>query len=752
MATREDSESLYGSSIYPNGRLVDDADLPEYAQLCRRLFPTLLNPADDRDAAIEPEFEENMARYLKYLTGLPLSSLKMEPALLQSDLQRISNELTLLLLNETAKPVRESGEFHSGLRIDRALAKDPPSKNTKHVFNVVHETNKLSTVSASKLSENLAKVQASLARLETACGRFAATTSDLDQRAKVVQRVLDKQDLITRIVELPRVMQMCVAGGYYEEAVELAEHVRITGDRLVRDISDGVQTLLGSRDESPAMSVTARNQLVGFVSAIQKQVHAEFEAMVLALCRELSYARSATVAPAQRSSTGLQSNMDLCQSSEPAYESKASTLIDGGNSYERSMKHLSQMSKIVAILRNVGIFSETELCLLYLRSRWQAWLLTEESLSGHAPSFLEVADSLSMRVGFPNLATSQYFSSRLRRGSERGPSSGEVAAYLTNYIDAFFSWLAEVDLQYRTLFSSKVAKSKPSDPSMRPGPGGDPFADLALYSSQKFQSSVLPLLGLVTEASGISSLQVLVATHSRVLSRSDIDFSVPALALALRERGFDSVVRGVEESTAFACQKLEAAARDYDRLGAEQAWDQLATSTRPSLGLPDTFSVPPSAEPVDFLSCYRVSPVGLLQYPIWAQLLHSFRECLHALRILVLASDSANPTSDSANEGLILLSMVSVVLESELIRTAAALALLCEQMSHHPDGSQSLETVTSKRSQVAARDSCVAFVFGLVRNVAEIFEEVATLCEDASAEPTITLFSKAIYAPLVAYL
>ncbi|KAJ2682909.1 hypothetical protein IWW39_005783 [Coemansia spiralis] len=752
MATREDSESLYGSSIYPNGRYVDDADLPEYAQLCRRLFPTLLSSTDDHDVGIEPETEENMARYLKYLTGLPLSSLKMEPALLQSDLQRISNELTLLLLNETAKPVRESGEFHSGLRIDRALDKDLSSKNTKHVFNVVHETNKLSTVSAGKLSENLANVQESLSRLETACGRFAATASDLDQRAKVVQRVLDKQELITRIVELPRVMQMCVAGGYYEEAVELAEHVRITGDRLVRDISDGVQTLLGSRDESPAMSVTARNQLVGFVSAIQKQVHAEFEAMVLALCRELSYARSAAVAPTQRGGTGLRSSTDVRQSSEPALESKASVLVDGGNSYEKSMKRLSQMSKIVAILRNVGIFSETELCMLYLRSRWQAWLVTEESLSGHAPGFLEAADSLGTSIGSPNLAASQSSSSHLRRGSERGPSSGEVAAYLTNYIDAFFSWLAEVDLQYRTLFSSRVAKDKPSDPGMQPGSGVDPFADLALYSSQKFQSSALPLLDLVTEASGISSLQVLVATHSRVLSRSGIDFAVPALALSLRERGFISVVRGVEESTALACQKLETAARDYDRLGADKAWDQLATSTRPSLGLPDVFSVSPSAESVDFLSCYRVSPVGLLQYPIWAQLLHSFRECLHALRILVLTSDSANPGSDSANEGLILLSMVSIVLESELIRTATALASLCEQVSFHADGSQSPEAATGERDRMAARDSCVAFVFGLVRNVAEIFEEVATLCEDASTKPTITLFSEAIYAPLVAYL
>ncbi|KAJ2508705.1 hypothetical protein IWW47_000468 [Coemansia sp. RSA 2052] len=762
MASREDSESLYGSSIYPDGRLADDADLPEYAQLCRRLFPTLLEDADDMDAAIEPEARDNLARYLKYLTGLPLASLKMEPALLQSDLQRISNELTMLLLNETAKPVRESSESHRGLRIERGPTReDYPTSHTKHVFNVVHETNKLASASASKLGESLTNVQESLSRLEVACSRFAATASDLDQRARVVQRVLDKQDLITRIVELPRVMQMCVAGGYYEEAVELAEHVRVTGDRLVRDISDGVQTLAGPRDEPQAMSAAARSQLAGFVSAIQKQVHAEFEAMILALCRELSYARSAAVAPAQRGGgIGMRSSTDIYKSSgEPPLDSRASPLVDGnsGNSYEKSMKRLSQMSKIIAILRNVGIFSEAELCLLYLRSRWQAWLLTAETLSGHASSFLETAaDSLGASIGSPlslAMAAPQSLSSRLRRGSEKGLNSSEVSAYLTSYIDSFFSWLAEVDMQYRALFSAKSATDKPDSQAAF---SSDPFADLALYSSQQFQSSVLPLLDLVTDASGISSLQALVATHSRVLSRSGIDFASPVLAQSLRERAFASVVRGVEEATALVCQKLAAVARDVESLGSEQSWDQLAIPTRPPLGLPVTLAAQNSADPVEFLDCYRVSPVGLLQYPLWAQLLHSFRECLHSMRILVLASDGASPVPDNTSEALVLLSMVSVVLEGELVRTATALASLCEQ-------------TLPERARQAARDTCVAFVFGLVRNAAEIFEEVTTLCEDSSSaaatvtgpsgsgnggnvDPTITLYSETIYAPLLAFL
>ncbi|KAJ2743868.1 hypothetical protein GGI20_003409 [Coemansia sp. BCRC 34301] len=758
MASREDSESLYGSSIYPDGRFTDDADLSEYAQLCRRLFPTLL---DDGDEATEPEARDNLARYLKYLTGLPLASLKMEPALLQSDLQRISNELTMLLLNETARPVRESGEFHSGLRIERGPAKEEAylASRTKHVFNVVHETNKLSMASASKLGEGLASVQESLSRLEAACGRFAAAASDLDQRSKVVQRVLDKQDLITRIVELPRVMQMCVAGGYYEEAVELAEHVRITGDRLVRDISDGVQTLAGSRGEPHAISTAARGQLIEFVGAIQKQVHAEFEAMILALCRELSYARSASVAPTRRGSGGMaRSGTDLTKrSSESPLDLRTSPLVDGGggSSYEKSMKRLSQMSNIVAILRNVGIFSEAELCLLYLRSRWQAWLLTVEALSGHASGFLETAAGFVgvNTTSLPSLATTahQSLSSRLRRGSEKGPNSSEAAAYLTNYIELFFSWLAEVDMQYRALFPAKSSTDKPKSQT---APSGDPFADLALYSSQQFQSSVLPLLDLVTDASGISSLQALVATHSRLLSRSGIDFASPFLTQSLRERAFASVVRGVEEATALACQKLAAVARDVERPGSEQSWDQLAIPTRPSLGLPDTFAAQSPADPVEFLDFYRVSPVGLLQYPLWAQLLHSFRECLHALRIFVLASDSASSAPDGTNEGWVFLSMVSVVLESELVRTAAALASLCEQ---------TLPESVSDRARQAARDSCVAFVFGLVRNVAEIFEEVTTLGEDPSSTvagpsgsgnigATITVYSESTYAPLVAYL
>ncbi|KAJ1936307.1 hypothetical protein EC988_008233, partial [Linderina pennispora] len=77
---RVDNESLYGSSVYRGGHFADDTDLPEYVQLCKRLFPTLAGSAADLDAA-DPEEEEDTARYFKYLTGLPLPSLKMEPTL-----------------------------------------------------------------------------------------------------------------------------------------------------------------------------------------------------------------------------------------------------------------------------------------------------------------------------------------------------------------------------------------------------------------------------------------------------------------------------------------------------------------------------------------------------------------------------------------------------------------------------------------------------------------------------------------------
>ncbi|KAJ1997998.1 hypothetical protein GGI04_005187, partial [Coemansia thaxteri] len=749
MTSRGDSESLCGSSIYQDGRSAEDADLPEYAQLCRRLFPALLDASDD-DTTAEPETEENLARYLKYLTGLPLASVKMEPALLHSDLQRISNELNAVLLKETADRSSEATE----------------TSNSDNVFSVLHETNKLSEAASSNFGADLEKAQEALSHLESACSLFATTALDLDRRAKVVQQVLDKQDLITRIVELPRVMQMCVAGGYYEEAVEIAEHVRITGDRLVRDISDGVRTLSGFREEPHAPTGATWDQLVGFVTTIQKQVHAEFEAMILAICRELCYVRSTAAVPAQRGGHGSKSGTGSRRNSDPSLSSKTSLLVDVGgggsnsrNSYEKSMKRLSQVSKVVAILRSVCIFPESELRMLYLRSRWQAWMYMAESLNGHASSFMDVVDSAEVGTGlptasFPLCSTFSPPSSFRRQVSERGPSSSEVAAYLSNYIELFFSWLAEVNMQYRTLFSAGPLTNEPNDQNEQPWPVGDPFEDLALYSSRRFQANVLPLLDLLTEASAITNLQALVATHSRTLSRSGIDFVAPVLAQSLRERAFVSVVRGVEEATALTCTNLLALANHptATSTSGDQKWDQLAVPTRPSLGLPDNLSILSLADPVEVLDRHRVSPVGLLQYPLWAQLLHSYRESLHSLRILILADDGTDPALGGANEVLTLLNMTSVVLESELIQCAQALADLCGRTLSDVGADQLATTPSSKRAKQAVKDACAAFVFGIVRNVAEIFEEVTTLCEGAAAAgpdsadssaPIITLYSEA---------
>ncbi|KAI8322492.1 hypothetical protein GQ54DRAFT_259882 [Martensiomyces pterosporus] len=721
MGSRVDTESLYGSSIYRGGHFADEADLPEYAQLCRRLFPGLIN-TDDQDAT-EPEEEENIARYFKYLTGLPLASLKMEPTLLQSDLQRISNELTTLLLNETAKPLRndEEGGGSPAAEVHPLSQEGRGQKGgeqSEHIFKIVYETHRMAGSAVGGIGEDLAKTQGILLRLESACDAFAESMADLDTKSKVVQCVLDKQDLISRIVELPRVMQMCVAGGYYEEAVEIAEHVRVTGDRLIQDISEDVQTLPGSKVESQT-TVSARDQLVHFVGAIQKQVRAEFEAMILALCRELSYSRTT---------------------------SQAAGLFADGRGYEKSMKRLSHVAKVVAILRSVGMFTEGELRMLYLRSRWQAWLQMAEQLSGFAPTAMAKAAS-SAPLAPDSLSTA----SRSRRGSDRTTNSAEAAAYLTKYIDAFCSWLAEVDMQYRTLFSAKPGADKAAA-------AGDPygqFIDLATYGSQQLLVTALPLISSLTDASGISSVEALVTTHARILSRSKIDFVTPFLMQSLHERAFASVVGGIEVAVAGIClvlSALTATATGGSPVGTEQRWDQLAVSTRPSLALPEVYSPELASDPPRFLIQYRVSPVGLLQYPLLAKLLHSFRDSLHALRILVLAGDGAGSGTGGQSEVLLLLRMVSVVLESELIRIAEALAKVCA------DSKESPAPPPDERARRVVRDACTAFVFGLARNVSETFEEVSTLSEavesggEDGADSTITLYSRAIYAPLLPYL
>ncbi|KAJ2783911.1 hypothetical protein GGI15_002430 [Coemansia interrupta] len=758
MAARQqaDLESLYGSSIFGDtngtgagGHLVDGSDLSEYAQLCRRLFPTLLsadNDDNEQDEFVdmaEPETEETMARYFKYLTGLPLPSLKMEPTLLNGDLQRVSNELTTLLFNECFRPsVRTSGSDKSS--DEEYLSQsgvEKPEEQARSIFGVINDMNKTAVSVSAELEAELGKTQGILKRLETACGMFATEMTELDQRAKLVHQVLDKQDLVARVVELPRVMQMCVAGGYYEEAVEIAEHVRLSGDRLVRDISEDVQMLPGSKD-STFLAPGSKEQLVGFVTTIQKQVQSEYEAMILNLCRELSYVRSGILsstqqhnsAQGQRAMSGLNLKMDGA--------ADTGLRLFGDNSHEMSAKRMSQMAKVVSILRSVGVFSEDELRMLYLRSRWQAWVNTADSLGGFAPA-VDIAAasqsptdtpktlfSISPSV-FQSPDTQSESGGAKRSSSKRGTaSSAEIATYLTKYIDSFFLWLAEVNMQYQALFSAKAANISSDSDGLDTTFHGDPFTDLALYSSQQLTSTAVPMLSLLTDASSISSLESLVASHSQILSPSNIDFATPFLIQTLRERGFASVVSGIEDAVMSACQKIQSIESLPFRRPARHAtnspeghegWDQLAAPTRPSLDLADRFSADMADYPQRFLGQHRVSPIGLLQYPLLSQLLHAFRDGLHSLRILVLAGEN-----DDSDDASVLLGMVSIVLESELIDVGESIASLCKAVE------TSSETHGEDSAKQTARDVCVAFVFGLARQVAEIFEEVASLSEPAS--------------------
>ncbi|KAJ2725275.1 hypothetical protein GGI07_001408 [Coemansia sp. Benny D115] len=794
---RADLESLYGSSFYGGvgGHLTDDIDLPEYTQMCRRLFPTLLG-TNDNDDLVEPETEESIARYFKYLTDLPLPSLKMEPVLLQGDLQRITNDLTTLLLNESfqslsgaetdmsaekkqgglEKPVAE--DSFTAAPVLASQAAEGGDVAGRPVFGVINDMNNLGVSVCQGLNEELVHMQDTLGRLEEACAVFAADMSVLDQRAKVVQHVLDKQDLIARIVELPRVMQMCVAGGYYEEAVDIAKHVQATGDRLIKDIEEDVQTINGSRNGIQAQP-ESKDELVAFVSAIQKQVQSEYEAMILGLCRELSYTRPAStatgVSPPLHQQTGDRSVFDL----RPDGDSLGDSNLGG---HERSMKRMAQMSKVVSILRNVGSFTETQLRMLYLRSRWQAWIATAESLHAFAPA-IEIAtggDSSSDGTRTPNitlldpslllfsdvpsvfqslpvkeLPKRKLHNPRHKQQAKAGASSAEVAAYLGKYIDGFFLWLAEVNMQYQMLFPTTTVTTKSTENSAGTAKTSmrDPFMDLVVFSSQQFVAAVTPLLPLLTDAPGISTLLSLVTKHSRILSQSNIDFATPFLEEALRERAFSSIVNGVEASVESACQSvsmLAETAKSKRRGSVEhderQKWDQLAAPTRPPpLDLHLELSLDNVEDAQKFLSQLRISPVGLLQYPLLAQLLHSFRDSLHALRIVVLAADSAE-----YGEVVVLLNMVSVVLECELVRVTEALGALWSSRVKGGD----------EKSRRVFRDVCVAFVFGLARHVAEIFEEVATL-NDASASVTgvlaagelsMALYSTDIYKPLLEHI
>ncbi|KAI8641488.1 Dor1-like family-domain-containing protein [Parasitella parasitica] len=183
--------------------------------------------------------------YLTKLTSLPLDSLLHEPTELEE---------------QQAKAKRDAQQL--------AFREYPCFLHAQTCRHQVEET-------LDGLDVHLAEFLASVPELQEACEIFEQHAKEIKEERGKITRVLEHQNDLTDLLEIPQLMETCVWNGYYSEAMDLASHVRLLQVRYplsivksihqrVKSSSDLMLVQLISHLRKPIRLAAAMN-VVGFL-------------------------------------------------------------------------------------------------------------------------------------------------------------------------------------------------------------------------------------------------------------------------------------------------------------------------------------------------------------------------------------------------------------------------------------------------------------------------------------------------------
>ncbi|KAK4521455.1 uncharacterized protein ATC70_012070 [Mucor velutinosus] len=154
--------------------------------------------------------------YLTKLTSLPLDSLLHEPTELRE---------------EQAKAKRDAQQL--------AFRDYPCFLHAQTCRHQVEET-------LDGLDVHLGEFLSSVPELQEACEIFSQQAKEIKEERGKITRVLEHQNVLTDLLEIPQLMETCVWNGYYSEAMDLASHVRLLQVRYplptVKSIHQQVQS------------------------------------------------------------------------------------------------------------------------------------------------------------------------------------------------------------------------------------------------------------------------------------------------------------------------------------------------------------------------------------------------------------------------------------------------------------------------------------------------------------------------------
>ncbi|KAI8078471.1 oligomeric Golgi complex subunit 8 [Thamnidium elegans] len=149
--------------------------------------------------------------YLTKLTSLPLDELVHEPAALREEQAKAKSDAQKLAF------------------------RDYPS--FLHAQTCRHEAEE----TLDGLHVHLGEFLSSVPELQQACQEFADHAKDLKEERGKITSVLEHQNVLTDLLEIPQLMETCVWNGYYSEAMDLASHVRLLQVRYPLSVIKSIQ-------------------------------------------------------------------------------------------------------------------------------------------------------------------------------------------------------------------------------------------------------------------------------------------------------------------------------------------------------------------------------------------------------------------------------------------------------------------------------------------------------------------------------
>ncbi|KAJ9107489.1 hypothetical protein QFC21_000943 [Naganishia friedmannii] len=141
-------------------------------------------------------FNKQSTEYLTRLTGYSLNSLTSEPSRIADEHDFVGRELTSLCI----------GEYKS--------------------FVAVHQCEEQVRGVLDDFDASLEELRKAIPELERECATFIQETSGIQADRRRAQIVLEHQDKLVDLLDIPQLVDTCVRNGYYHEAMELTAHTR----------------------------------------------------------------------------------------------------------------------------------------------------------------------------------------------------------------------------------------------------------------------------------------------------------------------------------------------------------------------------------------------------------------------------------------------------------------------------------------------------------------------------------------------